>query len=312
MSAANSALFNRSYGIALANNTGGLAAQYSNMGKDPSPLRVSFDIEKNIKSSPNKGSFSIYNMGPATRGSIAKGTLVTFSAGYGELVSNLFLGVVQRVTTEKSGADVVTKLECGDGEPALSKVTINRNFPPGGTTTLASIFQACAEAMSITTPANPQGLNAGIALGIPVVAFPRGYAAHGKVRDVMNSLCKPHKLEWSVQNGALDIIPRDAHAGNEAVVLTASTGLIGIPSLNDKTLTFSVLLNPLIAPNRLVVVQSLDDNRVNGFYKISSAKYEGDSHDAKWQADCEAVALPNAQQQSLAAATGFNYGTATA
>jgi len=304
-------LFDRSYGIALAPSTGAQAAQYSNVGKDASALRIGFDIQKNVKSSPNKAVFSLYNMSPATRGNIAKGTLVTFSAGYGEMAGNLFLGVVQRASTEKSGSDVVTKIECGDGEPSLAKVCINQNFPPGPQTTLAQIMQVLAQTMSVTTPANPQGINAGVAMGIPVVTFPRGFVAKGRVRDVMDALCKSHGLEWSIQNGALDIIPRGAHAGNQAIVLSAATGLIGIPSLNEGTLTFSALLNPMIAPNRLVVVQLRGDTRLNGFYKVTSAKYEGDTHDAKWQADCEAVALPNAQQQRLAAATGFNYATAT-
>lgn len=309
--AADTALFNRSYGLALAAATGAQAAQYSNIGRDATALRIAFSVQKNVKSSPNKASFSIYNMSAASRGNIAKGALVTFSAGYGALVGNLFLGVVQKASTEKSGSDIITKLECGDGEPALSKVTVALNFPPQ-TTTLTTILQSCAQAMSLTTPANPLGMNAGVALGLPVVEFPRGFVAKGKVRDVMDELCKNHGLEWSIQNGALDIIPRGAHAGNEAIVLTASTGLIGIPSRNEQALTFSALLNPMIAPNRLVVVQVRDDTRISGFYKVSSAKYEGDSHDSKWQVDCEGVALPDAAQQRLAAATGFNYGTATA
>lgn len=301
------ALFGRTYAVALTDAPGNPGAQYGNAGNDPSPLRVSFDIERNNKGTPNKATISIYNLSPQTRGNIGKGTLITLSAGYGSLVGNLFLGVVVRPEVSRQGPDIITKLECGDGEAALAHSKINQTFPANPPTQLADILRACAEAMSLTTPANPSGMNAGIALGIPVVTFPRGYVANGMVADVLNDLCKPRDLRWSIQNNALEIVPRGAHAGVDAVVLESDTGLIGIPSLNGKQGKFSALLNPQIAPNRLVRVSSLADKRVNGFYKIQTAHYIGDSHDAKWQVDCEATLMPDAQAQTLPAASGFNY-----
>lgn len=302
------ALFGRVYSLALTSRAGTQGAEYSNAGKAPSPLRITFDIQKNNKGTPNKAAFSVYNLSPQSRGAIGKGTLVTFAAGYGDLVGNLFLGVVQKTSSDRAGADIITKLECGDGEPALTKTKLNRSFPPG--TTVAQIFQACAEAMSVATAANPSGMNAGIALGIPSSVYARGFKAEGAVKDTMNYICLTHGLHWSIQNGALDIVPRGSHAGVEAVVLNQESGLIGIPSLNEKQMTFSALLNPGIAPNRLVKIESQEE-RLSGFFKINAAKYNGDTHESKWQADCEATALPDAQQQRLNAASGFNYASAT-
>jgi hypothetical protein len=303
------ALFGRCYSLALATEGSDTPTEYSNVGKDPSALRLTFDVQKNVKSTPNKATISIYNLSAESRGGFSKGTLVTLAAGYDDLVQNLFLGVVQRATSDRSGSDIVTKLECGDGEPALTKTKLDRFFPPN--TTVAQIFQACAEAMSLATSANPGGMNAGIALGIPNSVYGRGFLATGLARDTMDYLCKTHGLEWSIQNGALDIIPIGKHAGTEAVLLNGSTGLLGVPSLNEKTLTFSALLNPGLVPNRLVQIDSLD-TRLSGFYKIGSAKYTGDTHESKWQADCEATAIPNATAQSLPAAAGFDYTSAVA
>lgn len=300
-------LFGRTWALALTSRPGAAAAQYSNVGDSPSSLRITFDIAKSPESSANKATFTVYNLSSETRGALGKGTLVTFSAGYGDHTSNLFLGEVQKASTDRNGADLVTKLECADGEGALTHTILDRNFPPD--TTAAQIFKACAEAMSVATAANPSGLNAGIALGIPRVTYPRGFKAMGAARDTMDYLCKTLGLKWSIQNGAIDIIPRGAHAGTEAVILNAQAGLIGVPSLNESTLTFSSLINPAIAPNRLIKLESVD-TRINGFYKATSCKYGGDTHQSKWQVDCEGEALPNAQQQRLTAASGFNYAGA--
>jgi hypothetical protein len=303
-----SALFGRAYSLSIQTAQGSDALVYTNVGDKAAPLRIAFDVQKNVKSTPNKAVIAVYNLSARTRSSIGKSTLVTLAVGYTGMVQNLFLGVVQKATSEQNGSDIITKLECGDGEPALSGTPFKMTFPPG--TQIWQVFKACAEAMNLASPANPQPINAGVGIGIPAGALARGYTAEGLAKDTLDDLCRSCDLQWSIQNGALDIVPIGAHTGDTADVLKPSTGLLGIPSLNGKTVTFQALIQPGIAPNRLVEIQSTS---VRGFFKISSVKATGDTHDSKWQMECEGSLMSAAAaEQELPAAVGFDYNTAQA
>lgn len=299
-------LFKRSYSVSLGPPNQTSAVAYGTIGKNPSPLRVRFDIDKNMCGSSNKSKIEIFNLSTESRQAIKKGYLLQLQAGYNGLVENLFVGNVITPTSTRNGADIITSLECGDGESSIIFAKLDKSYPAG--VTLATILSDIAKAMGTTTSSNPAGVSAGIALGIPNVTYNKGFVAHGSCKDTLDKLVKPVGLEWTVQNGNLNIIPISLFDGKTAVLLSSETGMIGVPSQNQFFTQFTSLLNPKLVPGALVQLKS-ENTSLNGFYKIRRAHYEGDSHDTKWQVSCEAITQSNVVQNQLPA-KGFDYTTA--
>jgi hypothetical protein len=290
-------LFGRAYAVALKAPDASLAAQFGNIVAGQSALRLSFEVVKTATDTPNTAKITLYNLNPAARSAVGAGYNVELRAGYDGLCEKVFIGVVSKATTARQGPDVTTTIEATDGQEGLLNARFNREYPAN--TQLASVLADIGEAMSC---------DPGVVLGLPQQAFTRGVTLSGSARDALKTLLARHGLEASIQNGKLNIVPKGAHLGTAAIVISAYTGMIGIPSATKDSVTFDSLLNPKLVPKQLVAVQSR--NRFSsGFYAIRKAKLEGDTHDAKWQVNCECARLP-AATQALSPAQGFLYQSA--
>jgi hypothetical protein len=301
-------LFNRAYAVNIGPPNQTTALQYGTLGVNPAPLRVRFEIEKNqYGGSPNHSKIDLYNLSIASRQSIKSGYLVQLLAGYNNLIKTIFTGNVFTAKSTRDGPDIITTLECLDGGSAITYATLDKSYPAGVTT--VQILTDCAQAMAVTTSYQPVGIGAGIALGIPNNVYNSGFAATGPCKDTLDKILKPLNLEWSIQDGNLNIIPKTAFNGAAAQIISVDTGMIGVPSNNYNFTQFVSLLNPNIAPGSLVQLISENAN-LNAFYKVLRVKYEGDSHDSKWQISCECQQQPAGSVQALPTAQGMNYSTA--
>lgn len=299
-------LFKRSYAVSIGPPNQTAALQYGTLGTNPAPLRVRFEIEKTVfGSSPNHSKIELFNLSTQSRQNFKKGYIVNLQGGYNGLVGTLFTGNVFITKSDRSGPDIITTLECLDGGASIVLARLDKSYPAGVTN--IQILQDVATAMSVTTDSNP-GVSAGIVVGIPTQTFNKGFTATGPCKDTLDKLLKPQGLEWTVDNGNLNIIPKSAYDGNSAQVVSAETGMIGVPSQNEFFTQFTSLLNPKLVPGALVQLIS-ENAALNGFYKIRKSKLEGDSHENKWQVSCEAVPMPNVVQV-FPAAEGFNFNPA--
>ncbi len=302
-------LFKRSYAVNLGPPGQTTALQYGTLGSNPAPIRVSFDIEKNMTgASANHSKINLFNLSQQSRTSIKKGYLVQLYGGYNTLIGLLFTGNVFIAKSERQGSDgtIMTTLECLDGGSAITYAKLDKSYPAG--VTIQQILSDVATAMSVATTANPVGISAGISLNIPSQVFNKGFVAQGACKDTLDKLLKPQGLEWNIQNGNLNIIPIQNYDGTTAEVVSANTGLIGVPSQNEYFTQFTSLLNPRLVPGALVQLIS-ENTALNGYYKVRKAKYEGDSHDQKWQVSCECTIMPNVVQTAKIG-EGFDYNSA--
>ena len=300
------ALFNRAYSLTIANAPKSTDSQvYGNMTPDMPPLRVTFEIGKNVKSTPNHAKIEVYNLAPASRSRFAIGALVTLTAGYVGNAALIFYGMITKIESKKTGADIVTSIECADGGGAINSTAYVQTYR---NTTLATILSDVARAMSQPSAASPVGIDAGVVIGIPNVPYKK-LSVHGSCSVTMNKLTRNHGLEWNVQNNRLNIAPRThAYGISQAQVISPTTGLIGIPSKNSDAVTFTALLNPALAAGSAVVMQSVSEPALNGTYKIRSVVHKGDTHESTWQVECTCARLASAV--ALPAASGFNYAAA--
>lgn len=263
-------------------------AQYGNSGPDATALRVAFDIKKNIKATPNTATVTLFNMAPKNRNSLLPGMNVTVFAGYQDMMQLLFVGVIDTVKSTRGGADVATVMSCLDGGSAITGSLFMRQY--GTATLLTDIFHDIAARMAMVSAANPPGLSASAVLGVDPTATTNAFLTlSGTCRDVLTQVCQPRGLEWSIQNGALQVISKVLHFGDKAEVVSPATGLIGVPSINKDLCEFVCLLNPNIQPGRMIFLNTRD---AVGYFKVRGGKWTGDTHDTKWQSEVQAVSLP--------------------
>lgn len=304
-------LFGRAYTLTLGPPGGAVALQYgtiSRPGTASSALKVRFDIDKTMIGASNKSKIDIFNLSAQTRQAINKGYIIQLAAGYNGLVQTLFVGSVINTKSDRAQGDIITSLECGDGESAITNAVMDKPYPSG--VTLAAILTDIGAILAQKTASQPQGIAAGIAVGIPSVIYNNGFAAHGAIRDTLDILLKPQNMEWNIQNGNLNIIPLNNYNGQTAIVVSAETGMIGVPSKNEFFTQVNSLLNPNLVPGALI--QLISENKpLNGFYKIRRSHIEGDTHDSKWQVGMECIPISAAAvNQTLPVASGFNYAGA--
>lgn len=291
-------LFNRAYELAIGAPNQTSALKYGNIdAKNPSPLRVSFEIDKFSLNTSNKAKISVYNLTQAHRQAIKRGFLITLKAGYKTVYDQLFVGNILPLGlgSERHEADIVTTFECGDGESSIILANLDKSYPAG--VSKFSIVQDCAKAMHLENDTNPDGVNAGITLGVlNSGVYNTGFTVRGSVADTLSKVLTPLGLEWSIQNGAINIIPKTGHNGQTAIVVSTETGMIGVPSQDGDMMKFSSLLNPQLVPGALVNVKSKNTD-VNGYYRIRKSHFEGDTHENnKWNVNCECVTMPNVVQ----------------
>lgn len=280
-------------------------------------LSIAFDIERTLKKQPNTAAIRVHNLNSDNRQKIeerGKATVV-LEAGYEvpEGVESkgfaprslIYKGDLREVHTEPEGADLVTIMESGDGEEKHRKARVQKNFGPG--TRLIDVLRACANAMGVGLG----NLSAIKSAEFPKVGavFPCGTTLSGSAAQELDGILRSAGLEYSIQNGALQIQTRRQAIKGTAVSLTPETGLVGQASItSDLTLHAECLMIPDIFPGRRIKVQSskLFQDVLNiqsrgrgtkylegftGFFRVNKAKYIGDSFGNEWNIKIEGEPL---------------------
>jgi hypothetical protein len=301
-------LYGRSWSFTLGNVQSIDAIQFQNFyGRDKNgnevpaaPLRIVFDVEKNLIGSPNKTKFDVYNLSLETRSQIRAGNVLQLKAGYDGLIDRIFFGQIglSSVKTVRSGPDFVTSMECVDGAAAILMSRINKSYPPN--THLYQILNDVMEEMSTSNDYNPIPLDTGNAFNIPDVVYPRGKTINGSCGNILDELLVNFNMKWSVQNNSLIILPNKGAINVEAIIVSKDTGMIGIPTKNDGYVEFKSLLNPRIQPGTYVKLETNEsvynfttgtNDPLAGFYEVRVAHYRGDTYGQEWSVTCQAWAL---------------------
>ncbi|MCF1502202.1 hypothetical protein L0F51_00285 [Afifella sp. H1R] len=242
-------------------------------------LRVRFSVSKGISGVANTATIEIFNLAKDRRKAVGKELDdVLLEAGYwpptgGNNVGIIFKGQMRDVEHRYEGADIITKLECGDGDRGLRRATISKTFPAG--TPVKEVVE------ELQRKFEEHGIDRGEWRGLDdLPPYKRPYSMCSTCDREMDRIARSNKLYWSIQNGAMEIITSDGFI-ESAVYLTPETGLIGVPTLTDNGIRCDALLNPEVRPNRKVVVQSktLEMNSEGGVYRVSQAAYTGDNRD---------------------------------
>jgi len=253
-------------------------------------LRVGFTITKSTKSSPNIGVFRIYNPNTDTLAAFQTvGTEIVFNAGYRGLERLLYKGQLRNVTQTREGPDRIIVAYFGDGQQDWEVSTFNKTYEGS-----VSIKQILTDLVGTF-----KGLSLETIQDVPDIADKLlGQSLSGNTRDLLDTYAEEYNFSWSIQDGAVQIIPNEEPIANdEAVVITAATGMIGSPEITEIGVDVKILLNPAVAPNRLITIESagvgvtlgnlffregLPRSTANGTYKVLEVTHRGDTHGNDW------------------------------
>jgi len=252
-------------------------------------LRVSFEITKSILSFPNIARITLYNPNQDTLSALEeKYTRIVLNAGYEGDLRLLFKGEVRNVFQSKNGRDRVLTIYSGDGEQSWQNATFNKTFSEK-----LSVSSAIEEVLKTFSD-----INIGSLEGLPEVADKiGGQTLSGSSKDIMDTFADEYGFSWSIQDGEIIITPdEEPLQGDEAVLVSAATGMIGSPTITEIGVDVTTLLNPRMLPNRAFKVESVNAEvaignlffrnlkRTNGegVYKIQEVNFKGDSRDGDW------------------------------
>jgi hypothetical protein len=248
-------------------------------------LRVTFDIEKHIGKEPNTCEVRVYNLAERSRYLVQNKPLyIRLEAGYDGFRERLFSGDLVWAQSMRESVDWETRLLLGDGDRAFRFARVNRSYRSG--ITIRAALRDAASSMGFTLPPN---IAANPALDNQFVS---GLALHGNAADEVTRLLKPLGLDWSIQDGRLQILDERQARPGEAIVISQDSGMIGVPEYGTPekkskppVLTVKTLLRPGIIPGGLIKVEAAV---IKGVFKVERVRHVGDTHGEDWFSEIEA------------------------
>lgn len=248
-------------------------------------LACSFKVTKNLKAEPNKVEVSVWNLARATRKLLEtpKSLTVKIEAGYGSVsqgtlsLHTLYLGTLRSAQTERDGADIKTSIASGDNEGAFgfgrSMVTVPSKATPAAILNFAAQgLQAAGVGLGNLQQAPATGTFGGVSRVL-----------HGNAAKNFDDVCRMNALEWSIQDGNLQVLPIGSSLATTAVSLSSDTGLIGVPSVDTKgILKCKAEIQPGLMPGCLVVMAA---EFIQGAYRIEEVTFSGETWGDAWEAE---------------------------
>ena len=262
-------------------------------------LRMSFSVYKTLSISANTASLKIYNLSPNNRNQLNNyGNLVDIYAGYRDNggSSLLFTGNNTLVSHIFSFPDIISIMDCGDGENVLNGKIVKISF--GANTPVRTIIEEVARQM-----------------GLPVVDFAQtenlvyslGYEDIDMGKIVLDVITKKLNLNWSIQNGNIVILRNNEGNSKEISLINIDTGMVGIPErYTDKRQYLYTALPPNLAPRDGWKVKTLlrpdllpgdrirlksTQANIDGIFYILTIRHEGDNFGPLFESNLEVIAI---------------------
>jgi hypothetical protein len=292
-------------------------------GRDLSQMHFRFSVKQADNETPNNMVVTIYNLNDATVNEIiSQYDAVALQVGYeGIGLQVIFNGTIKMFRRGKSNAtDRFLEISAADNDLGYSYGIVNATLGPGASQ--ADVLRKAAAAMGTQVDSNTQSL-----VSTGGVVFPRGKVLFGLARIQCRTIADTLGARWSSQAGIITFISNTGYLPNEAVVLSPTTGMIGVPEDTPDGINVRCLLNPLIkvgcpvqiaesdivAISTTQAVQSANPGggipfptygpsiypatvqRGLGIYRVVVAEHEGDTRELDWYSDLTCLAIDPTQ-----------------
>lgn len=243
-------------------------------------LDIAFTVKKDLKAKPNTADIKVYNLSADHRSQLAQ--LVTapvqLEVGYQKATSVIFIGDLRTsLPSDWTGSDVVTTITSGDGAKKHKTARINVSHAKGAKST--DVLNSLVQALGVAPGNSAKAISAIGSSGVGD-CFSLGTVLCGSAAREMSRVCRSVGYTWSIQNGALQMLPLKAALAGTAVSVTPQTGLIGSPSVDkDGIISCKTLILPDLFPGRLMVLTS---NEFSGQFTITETTHTGETKGQNW------------------------------
>lgn len=275
-------------------------------------LQIKFKVVKTSSNRDKKNSayVEIYNLSEERRKALERQYVtVSLKVGYADTdlvtlftgqVININTKKVQPILSERSGTDIITKLEIDELFETLNN-TAKTKVVPAGKKVKDVIMEVIKDIPEITQrEIKGQNVERGL---------PDGYSISGTPKQVLDNLSRDYNIEWQIDQGVLYVTDRDKSFTEDTGAvpkLGEMSGLIERPEyINEdvkrlraiqkakekgkeppkpkhprpNALKFKILLNASIIAGSIVNIEFGD---LTGYYKVDEVTHEGDFRGDTW------------------------------
>lgn len=223
---------------------------------DLSELRIRFSVKRGDIQTPNTADIRVYNLNETTSNAIQKEfTRIVLQAGYEGNYGVIFDGQIKQVRRgRETQTDTYLDITAADGDSAYNFAISSFSLAAGSTYNdhVSMVLKDMAE----------HGISRGYFPDLPGNPLPRGKVVFGMSRDVMRNIAENTNTSWSIQDGKLQMVPLTSYMPGEIPVLTAATGVIGMPEQTQGGIKLKTLLNPNLKIGQAV---KLDNASIQGY-----------------------------------------------
>lgn len=269
------------------------------------PFQMAFDVSKDTKEEPNESTVRVWNLAEETRTAWEEpDSVVMLYAGYARERGPVLLaaGHITHAWTETDRADTITHISFHDGFVPVRDTVVTLSYAGG--VRAERIIKDIAKAMKLP-----------LKMGrVPDRAWQHGFSFYGAAYEALHKVVRGTGLEWSVQNGTLQII-EEGKTTETVYVLHAGSGLIGSPKRtrkgarekaqvkdkktgDNKTIVSSQqqkdgwqvqsLLLPDVLPGDRV---KLESRFVQGVFRVDKISHNGDFMGGDWMSELDLVTI---------------------
>lgn len=234
------------------------------------PFSIGFSANENIfNRALNKMNISIKGLQESTRQKLIKYELdknkyfpIQLKLGYQGKLYRVFKGSVRIGELTREGATFVNNLECYDGHPDFTQAFTSKTVKGR-----ALSIDAILEDMP----------NTGKGVVTTLTETLRPKVLVGSSSDLLASIAEGK--EFYIKDEKIFMLNSDEVISSLAALVSAKTGLKGVPNQDHIDTTFNTVLNPSLKVGGLCSIESVTNPAVNGVYKIyqitTSGEYKG-------------------------------------
>lgn len=271
-------------------------------GLELGELRVVFQTHKADYETPNHAEIRVYNLAEDTARRISgEFTKVVLQAGYEGNFGLIFGGTIRQARRgRENGVDTFLDLLVSDGDKAYNYAVVNSTLAAGAT--------QADMAKAAMAPMQEHGVTPGYIPDLGGQALPRGVAMYGMARSYLRDTADTTDTSWSIQDGKVQMIPRQGWLPGDALELTAETGLVGMPEQTEQGIKVRCLLNPRLRVGSRIKLNNESIQRIksdlrigafqkaprinsDGLYRVLAVEFKGDTRGQDWYADSICVGI---------------------
>lgn len=256
---------------------------------------ISFTISKDNGKEPNKAEITIFNLDDDLvnyiNNNIDHSLAIILEAGFVGEIKTIFKGTVAKIADKWDTGTRQTKLRCTDGGLNVGEAMTSRSYPAG--TPVKNVFKDLAGDLGTTLGA--------IEIDTSLSTFNAPVGFVGNTSAQIGKLAESINHNYSIQDGAIYITPRNKRLPQQSAYLSDLTGLKNDPEplsqgskKNKKNKTpsdgvgFSCQLDGSILPESTVYV---DSRSFKGALKVTKVTHTGGYEESEWTTRVEAVKI---------------------